>query len=143
MPQGFVYILGSDTGTLYIGVTSDLSCRILEHKRGEGSQFTTRYGCHRLLYYEMFDDMGNAIAREKSLKGKTRAKKVALIREVNPEFKDLAERSGWPAIGPRQSIVETDKAIQNWVWATAEIRAEKRKELLARLQRRDPSLCSG
>ena len=52
MPRGYVYILGNNTGTLYVGVTSRLGSRILEHKRGEGSEFTAKYGCHRLLYYE-------------------------------------------------------------------------------------------
>ena len=80
MPRGYVYILGSKTGTLYIGVTSRLGSRILEHKSGEGSEFTAKYGCHRLLYYESFEDVRNAISREKSLKGKIRAKKIALIR---------------------------------------------------------------
>ena len=79
MPRGYVYILGSNTGTLYIGVTSRLGSRILEHKRGEGSEFTAKYGCHRLLYYESFEDIRDAISCEKSLKGKTRSKKVALV----------------------------------------------------------------
>jgi putative endonuclease len=142
MPQGFVYIVGSDTGTLYIGVTSDLSKRILEHKRGEGSEFTTKYGCHRLLYYELFDDIRNAIDREKSLKGKARQKKLDLIKTANPEFKDLAETWGWPAIGPGQSTRETNRAIEDWVFADAELRARKHQELLARKSRGDSSLRS-
>jgi len=137
MPQGFVYIVGGDTGTLYIGVTSDLSKRILEHKRGEGSQFTTRYGCHRLLYYELFDEIRNAIDRETSLKGKTRQKKLDLIRTMNPEFKDLAATWGWPAIGPKQSMTETDRAVEDWVFGIPELRARKREELLTRKARRD------
>ena len=74
MPVGFVYIVGSATGTIYIGVTSRLTARILEHKSGTGSEFTAKYGCHRLLYYERYDDIRNAIGREKSLKGKSRQK---------------------------------------------------------------------
>jgi putative endonuclease len=135
MPQGFVYIVGSNSGTLYIGVTSDLSQRIMEHKRGEGSTFTTRYGCHRLLYYEMFDDMTGAIDRETSLKGKTRQKKIDLIRTMNPEFKDLAETWGWPSIGLKQSKEETDRAVVDWMFPDASVRARKRDELLAREQR--------
>lgn len=143
MPQGFVYILGSGTGTLYIGVTSDLSKRVLEHKRGDGSEFTTEYGCHRLLHYELFDDMQSAIDREKSLKGKSRQKKLDLIQTTNPEFKDLAETWGWPAIGPKQNMKDTDCAIEGWVYPTSEMRTRKREELLARKLRRDPSLRSG
>ena len=109
MPRGFVYILGSSTGTLYIGVTSRLGSRILEHKRGVGSEFTAKYGCHRLLYYESFEDFRNAIGREKSLKGKTRAKKIALIQTINPEFRDLARLWGWLRIGREQSIAEVDR----------------------------------
>ncbi len=111
MPQGFVYILGSDTGTLYIGVTSQLGKRILQHKRGEGSTFTSKYGYHRLLHVEQFEDIRNSIMREKSLKGITRAKKLALIREKNPEFRDLAQTLGWLPIGPEQSTTDVDAAI--------------------------------
>jgi putative endonuclease len=111
MPQGFVYILGSDTGTLYIGVTNSLGKRVLQHKSGSGSKFTAKYDCHRLLYYEMFVDIRNAISREKALKGITRAKKLALIRTMNPEFRDLGERFGWLPIGPEQSMAATDAAI--------------------------------
>lgn len=109
---GFVYIVGSSTGTLYIGVTSNLGQRILQHKRGEGSDFTTRYGCHRLLYSERFDDIRNAISREKSLKGKTRAKKLALIQASNPEYRDLAATWGWLRIGSQQSLAEMDAWLQ-------------------------------
>ncbi len=112
MPRGYVYILGSNTGTLYIGVTSRLGNRILEHKRGVGSEFTAKYGCHRLLYYESFEDIRNAISREKSLKGKTRAKKIALIEATNPEFRDLAHTWGWLRIGSAQSIAETDRWLE-------------------------------
>ncbi len=111
MPQGFVYILDSDSGTLYIGVTSQLGKRILQHKSGGGSVFTGKYGVHRLLHVEQFEDIRNAIMREKSLKGITRAKKLALIREKNPEFRDLAARLGWLPIGPEQNIADTDAAI--------------------------------
>jgi len=112
MQSGVVYILGSDTGTLYIGVTSNLIRRTLQHQAGKASHFTTKYGCHRLLYYELFTDIAAAIAREKSLKGKTRAKKLTLIRTMNPEFKDLAEKWGWLHIGPAWSIAEIEADLQ-------------------------------
>ena len=112
MPQGFVYIVGSNTGTLYIGVTSRLGERIMQHKNGDGSQFTSAYGCYRLLYFERFEDIRNAIRREKSLKGKTRAKKLALIRTMNAEFRDLASNWGWLPIGEQQSIAEIEAWLQ-------------------------------
>ncbi len=110
--HGYIYIVGSNTGTLYIGVTSNLGQRILQHKRGEGSDFTARYGCHRLLYFERFEDIRSAISREKSLKGKTRAKKLALVQAQNPEYRDLAVTWGWLRIGSQQSIAQTEAWLQ-------------------------------
>ena len=71
---GHVYILGSATGTLYIGVTSGLYRRILQHRTGTHSGFAHKYGCTRLLYAEPFERIEEAIARETQLKGWTRAK---------------------------------------------------------------------
>ena len=85
-----VYILASRTRTLYIGVTSDLELRIASHKAGIGSRFTRKYGVDRLVYVEWAPDPLSAISREKALKGWRRAKKVALIESVNPDWKDLA-----------------------------------------------------
>ena len=86
----FVYMTTNYAGTvLYIGVTSDLVGRIWEHQHGEGGKFTSRYHVDRLLFYETFGDVYAAIAREKQLKGWTRAKKEALIRTVNPNREDI------------------------------------------------------
>ena len=86
----YVYMTTNYAGTvLYIGVTSDLEGRIWEHQHGEGSKFTKTYHADRLLYYEHFGDVHRAIAREKQLKGWTRAKKEALIRTVNPNREDI------------------------------------------------------
>ena len=101
---GHVYILGSDTGTLYIGVTSGIYNRTIQHRTGKGSSFAHKYGCHRLLYVEPFERIEEAITRETQLKGWTRAKKLALIARQNPEFKDYARYWGWQIIGPSQSI---------------------------------------
>ena len=98
MPAGYTYILGSATGTLYIGVTSDLYTRIMQHRNGTYEGFSKKYGCVRLLYYENFGDIRLAIAREKQLKGWRREKKLDLIRTTNPEFKDLSEKYGWKLI---------------------------------------------
>jgi putative endonuclease len=108
MPGGYTYILGSSTGTLYIGVTSDLFTRVLQHRNGAFDGFSKKYGCKRLLYFEEFTDIQSAIAREKQLKGWTRAKKLALIRTRNPGFKDLAQLWGSQMIGPFEKMQEHD-----------------------------------
>ena len=87
----YVYIVTNYTNTvLYIGITSDLEGRLWEHANGEsGSKFTRKYHINRLVFCEHFGDVQQAIAREKQLKGWTRAKKEALIRAANPTFGDL------------------------------------------------------
>jgi putative endonuclease len=89
----FVYIVFIRSGTLYIGKTNSIY-RALEHKRGEVEGFASRYHCDRLVYYESFDDVHNAIGREKQLKGWSRVKKIALIESKNPRWEDLAEKWG-------------------------------------------------
>jgi putative endonuclease len=85
------YILASQTrGTLYIGVTSNLTARIWQHRSGEMPGFTARYRVHRLVHAEFFETMDGAITREKQLKQWHRAWKINLIEEGNPEWKDLA-----------------------------------------------------
>ena len=74
-------------------MTNSLERRVQEHKLGEGSQFAAKYKVDRLAYFERFDDIRRAIAREKQIKGLLRIKKVALIVSVNPAWKDLSE--GW------------------------------------------------
>ena len=75
---------------LYTGVTNNLDCRVLEHKKKEIDGFTKKYNINRLVYFEAFGDIRYAIAREKQIKGWLRAKKVALIESVNPGWKDLS-----------------------------------------------------
>jgi putative endonuclease len=79
--------------TLYTGVTRNLAERTLEHKQGVKGEFAARYKIDRLVYFERFERIGNAIAREKQIKGLLRIKKIALIVSMNPEWKDLSE--GW------------------------------------------------
>lgn len=95
MPAGYTYIMGSISGTLYIGVTSDLDTRVMQHKNGTFEGFSKIYGCTRLLYFETYHDIRTAIAREKQLKGWRRQRKLDLISTTNPSFKDLAEKQGW------------------------------------------------
>lgn len=88
--QGFVYILASRrNGTLYTGVTSDLVRRVWEHREGVSPGFTKRYGCKTLVYFEIFDDIGDAIQREKAIKEWKRAWKLRLIEGANPTWRDL------------------------------------------------------
>ena len=85
-----VYILASKrNGTLYIGVTSNLRKRIWEHREDIVEGFTKKYAVHKLVYYELFEDMQNAITREKRLKNWRRAWKIRLIEEKNPYWDDL------------------------------------------------------
>jgi predicted GIY-YIG superfamily endonuclease len=78
-------------GTLYTGVTSNLSQRVYQHREGLLPGFTRRYHCHRLVSYEFHQRMPEAIAREKQIKGGSRAKKMALIEAANPQWRDLYE----------------------------------------------------
>jgi putative endonuclease len=88
--QPCVYILASDqNGTLYVGVTSDLTKRVWEHKNDLVPGFTRRYSVHDLVWYEMHDSMESAIAREKAIKEWKRHWKLELIERENPEWKDL------------------------------------------------------
>ena len=90
--QPAVYILASKrNGTLYIGVTSDLQKRTWEHKNDLADGFTRKYGVHRLVYYELHEDMISAITREKQIKKWNRAWKLELIEEQNPRWLDLSE----------------------------------------------------
>ncbi len=87
---GYVYIVSNKSRTaLYIGVTSNLETRIYQHRTGEGSVFTKKYKCHYLIYYEIFDDIEEAIAREKVLKKWNRRWKEELITSFNPQLRDL------------------------------------------------------
>ena len=87
-----VYIMASGpSGTLYTGVTSDLPKRAYEHKNDVTEGFAGKYGCKTLVYYKIFDDMLNAIIREKQIKAGSRKKKLALINAQNPEWQDLYE----------------------------------------------------
>lgn len=91
MNSFYVYIMASSSGVLYVGVTNDLQRRVSEHKQNLTEGFTKQYLCHRLVYYEVFSDIVQAITREKYLKGKVRKFKEDLIETVNPYWKDLSE----------------------------------------------------
>ena len=93
MPRGkryHVYIMASRSRILYVGVTGFLMVRALQHKAGAVDGFTKNYEIHRLVYYEAFQYVNNAIARETQIKGWRREKKIALIETSNPTWEDLA-----------------------------------------------------
>ena len=86
----FVYILANRyNNVFYTGVTGDLLRRVHEHRSGSGSQFTRKYLVHKLVYFEMSEDVISAITREKQIKGGSRQKKIDLIVSMNPDWKDL------------------------------------------------------
>jgi len=91
MKQYFVYIMTSASGTLYTGMTNNLERRVFEHKHKLSPGFTQKYNVNRLVYFETFSQVQDAIAREKEIKGWIRKKKVVLIESVNPTWVDLSE----------------------------------------------------
>ena len=92
MKQPAVYIMTNKAkGTLYTGVTNNLKKRVWEHRENQVEGFTQRYAIHQLVYYELHEEMIEAIVREKRLKKWNRAWKIRLIQEKNPEWNDLYE----------------------------------------------------
>ena len=89
--QYCIYILTNQNNTvLYTGVTNNLPRRVYEHKAKLVDGFTKRYNVNKLVYYEVFEQVENAIFREKQIKGGSRAKKIALIKSMNPKWSDLS-----------------------------------------------------
>ena len=86
----YVYIMSSPSRTLYTGITNDLERRVYEHKSGTVLGFTTRYRIDSLVYFQETSDVAEAIAAEKRIKGLLRPKKIALIEEENPTWRDLS-----------------------------------------------------
>jgi putative endonuclease len=97
----YIYVLASRSRNLYVGVTNNLTRRIIEHRSGTISGFTRRYRVYRLVHVETFGDIKAAIGREKQIKSWRREKKVALIQSRNPMWTDLAEQ--WTAKAGRKA----------------------------------------
>jgi putative endonuclease len=88
--QGYVYLMTNPINTvIYTGVTSNLAKRIYEHKQKVVEGFTKKYNVNKLVYYEVFDDIGSAVMREKQIKAGSRKKKLDLIKKNNLYFRDL------------------------------------------------------
>ena len=122
----FVYILASQLyGTLYIGVTNDLYRRMVEHREGRGGKFTKKYGVTKLVWFQAFGYIEDAIQREKSLKRWPRAWKINLIERTNPDWHDLfpAMQKYEPKAPPFGASVEMgprDASAGRWPEATPE-----------------------
>ena len=99
-----VYFMASKSRVLYIGMTNNLERRVYEHKSDLIDGFSKQYRCHRLVYFESYDRVENAIAREKQLKGWNRAKKVRLIERLNPTWEDLSAEWGKEIKPLRQQV---------------------------------------
>ena len=117
MRNYYVHILASASRTLYTGVTNNLQRRVLQHRSKSLAGFTALYNINRLVYYETTGDVRAAIAREKQIKGWSRAKKVALIESVSRDWKDL--REGWygpqahPLAEPAKKQTERDSSLRS------------------------------
>ncbi len=92
MEEHYVYILANKrNGTLYVGMTRDVGERVVRHKKGKGSKFVKKYNIQRLVYVEKAKDYRDACSRERQLKWWKRKCKLALIEQMNPEWKDLSK----------------------------------------------------
>ncbi len=120
----WTYIVASRSGTLYVGMTNNIEHRVSQHKNHLIEGFTAKYDCTRLVWYEEFRDVRNAIRREKQIKGWTRARKIALIESQNPHWVDFAEHWGARLLMPNERISE---------------QAEKRERTVERTHRRGVS----
>jgi putative endonuclease len=102
-----VYIMTSKSRVLYTGITNNLSRRVFEHKTDQIEGFTKRYRVHRLVYFELYNYIKGAIAREKEIKRWVRQRRVALIESINPTWEDLAAE--W--FTPRRLAAEPDALV--------------------------------
>lgn len=94
MEKSYIYfITNKNNSTIYVGVTSDLIKRVYQHKTKVFQGFTSKYNCDKLVYFEEFSDINQAISREKRIKAGNRKRKEKLIETMNPEWEDLSE--GW------------------------------------------------
>jgi len=87
----YVYMMASRSRTLYTGLTNTIGRRVWEHKKGLVAGFAKKYAVHRLVYFEVYDDVRRAIEREKEIKAWRREKKLELVESVNPTWHDLAK----------------------------------------------------
>jgi putative endonuclease len=103
-----VYIMASKSRVIYVGVTGSLMARVLRHKSGKGGRFTQKYLVHRLVYFQSFQNVGDALSRETEIKAWRREKKIALIQTDNPTWEDLA--AGWGEVAMMKVTAKTDSS---------------------------------
>jgi putative endonuclease len=108
----FVYIMSNISKMLYTGVTNDLDTRIFQHKAKAGGAFTLKYNVHKLVYFEEYGEVREAIRREKQIKGWLRSKKVALIETMNPSWLDLAEEHFKSAERFKAKAAKTNRSMR-------------------------------
>jgi putative endonuclease len=90
MDKYFIYVMSNTSNsTIYVGVTNNIERRVLEHRTPDTKSFTTRYHCHKLVYYEEYSSIDEAISREKQIKSWSRTRKDKMIDLMNPDRKDL------------------------------------------------------
>ena len=111
MHDYYVYILASKSRILYIGVTNNLARRLFEHRQKLIPGFTSQYNVTRLVYFEMFGDVRDAIAREKQLKSWRREKKIVLIESLNPSWQELS--TAWQPTRSRPESLEGDPSTSS------------------------------
>ena len=126
----FIYIMTNQHDqVLYTGVTNDLFRRVSEHKEWKGGKFTSRYHLTKLVYYEVFDYINDALEREKQIKGGSRKKKIEMISEMNPEWIDLFEDLQFWDCFVRLRLPRNDKSwvnrIEMFVIASAATQSQK------------------
>jgi putative endonuclease len=138
----YMYIMASRSLTLYTGVTGDIFHRTLQHKAGEVEGFMKKYHINRLVYYETFKYVNNALNREKQVKAWTRAKRVALIKTMNPTWQDLAEGWGEPTKLQIPHFVRDDNSITAKKFETDD-KPETKEMQIARFVRDDNSESTG
>jgi putative endonuclease len=92
MKTYYIYIMSSESGVIYIGMTNNLERRVYEHKKGVTDGFSNKYKCTKLIYFELTNDVESALNREKQLKKWRREKKEHLINTMNPSGK-ISQRS--------------------------------------------------
>jgi putative endonuclease len=108
----YTYIMASSSRNLYIGVTSNLEQRVMQHKEGSFGGFTARYRCHRLVWFERYSWIGQAIAREKELKGWLRPRKIALIQHKTRHGLTLV-RSGERKLNSLAKVRKADPSLRS------------------------------
>ena len=91
MNNYYIYILTNKSNTLYVGVTNNIQKRLYEHKNKLINGFTKKYNLNKLIYFETYQNINDAMKREKQIKGWTRKKKIDLIKTKNPNFNDLSK----------------------------------------------------